>query len=123
MAAAFKPIITILMSICTIIQAITAIIGSIAEIGNVESGHRENSIRSAAGSDFIWIMNRIRETNKSNGLIRRAAMTEGIEIEIGIETEIETRTEIGSDVLVHLRRAWTPRARKTGFVQLLNRFG
>jgi hypothetical protein len=123
MAAAFKPIITTLMSICTIIQAITAIIGSIAEIGNVESGHRENSIRSAAGSDFIWIMNRIRETNKSNGLIRRAAMTEGIEIEIGIETEIETRTEIGSDVLVHLRRAWTPRARKTGFVQLLNRFG
>ena len=123
MAAAFKPIITTLMSICTIIRAITVIIGSIAASGDMEGGPHRNFPKSAAGSDFIWIMNRIRETNKSNGLIRRAAMTEGIEIEIGIETEIETRTEIGSDVLVHLRRAWTPRARKTGFVQLLNRFG
>lgn len=109
MAAVSKPITTTLMSICTIIRAITVIIGSIAEIGDMESGHRGHSIRSAAGLDFIWIMNRIAETNKLKRLIRRADMTEGIEIEteIGIETEIETRIEIDSDELVYLSRAWS----------------
>jgi len=73
----------------------------------MEIGYRGNSIGSAAGSDSIWIMNRIPETMKSKGVIRRAAMTEGMEIETEIETEtaiatgtvIETRTEIGSDEL------------------------
>ena len=83
----------------------------------MEIGHRGNSIGSGAGSDCIWIMNRIPDTRTSEERIHRAAMTDGMEIETeiaigtetGTETEteieieigtIETRIEIGSDELV-----------------------
>ena len=52
------------------------------------SGHRGNSISSAGGSELSRTMNRITDMNKSKRLTRRAAMTEGIEIEIETETDI-----------------------------------
>jgi hypothetical protein len=91
-----KLITTTRTSKLTIIRGFKGITGSIGigENGDMKSGHRGNSIRSAGGSDLSRTMNRIPDMNKSKRLTRRAAMTEGT-------TEIGTKigTEVGSDEL------------------------
>ena len=64
----------------------------------MEIGRRGNSTGSAAGSDSIWIMNRIPDTRTSEDRIHRAAMTEGMEIEIEIETGTEIETAIATGI-------------------------
>lgn len=87
MVAIGTPITTIRMSKLTIIRGIIDITGTIGieKIGEMTSGHRGTSIRSAGGSDLSRTMNRIPDMTKSKRITRRAAMTEGT-TEIGTET-------------------------------------